>query len=283
MEAILLGPGEGEAVSDFVKIKLGCEELAVTESHYPPGKRGPDPHVHREHADCFWVLGGRLQFVVGPDLEPRDAGPGTFVHVPPNVVHTFRNDGPGEAHFLNLHAPGKGFDDYMRAMRDGEPYDWFDAFDPPDDGGLPASEAMIVGPGEGDELELGPLSVAILAGREQGAGGLLFAVSTVAPGSPGPNLHHHERTVDSFYVLDGTLTVRLADREVEAAPGTYAVMPPGTVHAYANPGDAPVRMLDIMAPAGFEGYFRARAAVLAEGGVPDPARLLESYDFVPAG
>ena len=34
--------------------------------------------------------------------------------MPPDVLHTFHNPGPGEARFLNLHAPGLGFERYLR-------------------------------------------------------------------------------------------------------------------------------------------------------------------------
>ena len=41
-----------------------------------------------------------------PVLEPHVGAAGSFVSVPRDVLHTFRNPGPGEARFLNLHAPG---------------------------------------------------------------------------------------------------------------------------------------------------------------------------------
>ena len=43
---------------------------------------------------------------------------GTLVCIPPLVVHGFRNAGDVEVKFLNLHAPGCGFIDYMRGLRD---------------------------------------------------------------------------------------------------------------------------------------------------------------------
>jgi hypothetical protein len=36
------------------------------------------------------------------------------------LVHTFRNEGPGRARFLNLHTPGKRFVEHLRALRDAE-------------------------------------------------------------------------------------------------------------------------------------------------------------------
>jgi hypothetical protein len=43
------------------------------------------------------------------------------------VVHTFRNEGPGDARFLNLHAPSKGF---IQHVREGGDPDRFDTFEP---------------------------------------------------------------------------------------------------------------------------------------------------------
>jgi len=134
--------GEGEVVADDrrskVVIKVGVAELALTESVYATGESGPDAHVHHEHSDAFYVLDGQLVFEVGPSSERVVAGPGMFVLVPPNVVHTFRNEGPGDARFLNIHAPSK---DFHRQLR-GEDVD-FDTSDPPEDGGRPAAEVVI--------------------------------------------------------------------------------------------------------------------------------------------
>ena len=61
----------------------------------------------------FFVLDGELVLQVGPELERMTAGPGTFVLVPPHVVHTFQHAGPAGACWLNLHAPSTGFADFL--------------------------------------------------------------------------------------------------------------------------------------------------------------------------
>jgi quercetin dioxygenase-like cupin family protein len=128
-KAAVIGRGAGELVTDEarrrVEVKADREELAVTESRYAEGESGPDPHFHREHSDCFFVLDGRLVFELEGD--PTEARPGDFIAVPPLVVHTFRNEGPGDARFLNVHAPSKGF---IEHLRDGGDPDRFDTFDP---------------------------------------------------------------------------------------------------------------------------------------------------------
>src|ERR671916_598204 len=103
----LLAPGEGEAIRPGFDIKVGRPELVMTEATYAPGDVGPDPHVHHDHVDSFFVMEGELEWRVGPELEPHTGGAGTFVSVPRDVLHTFRNPGPGEARFLNLPAPAR--------------------------------------------------------------------------------------------------------------------------------------------------------------------------------
>jgi len=79
---------------------------------------------------------------LGPAGDPLRLGPGSFVAVPPGVVHGFGNDGPDEARWLNLHAPDTGFANYMRGLRDRERVP-FDQFEPPADGGRPVSDVVI--------------------------------------------------------------------------------------------------------------------------------------------
>ena len=294
VDPLLLRPGEGETVSDrpesFVQIKADRDELALTDSRYGRGESGPGPHVHREHADCFWVLDGQLTFELAGELAHVAAG--GFVLVPPNVVHTFRNEGPGHARFLNVHAPSMGFPDHIRALHEArseeeehEAAERFDTFEPPADGGRPASDALVRGPGEGDELALGPNRVLFKATGEHGGGPMSLWETRLAPGVTGPVPHWHESFVDSFWVLEGTLTLRLGEETAEASAGSFALVPPGAVHTFSNPGDEPVRFLNLMAPGGFERYLRELAAAASPGSALDPARMAEiasRHDFRPA-
>jgi quercetin dioxygenase-like cupin family protein len=129
-------------------------EVTITWSRYAAGEAGPDPHVHRGHTDAFYVLEGELTFAVGPAASRTRVGPGGFVAVPPNVVHTFINEGSAEARWLNFHAADGGFAAYLRSVRDGDAAAW-DSFDPPADGGRPAADAIVTAPGEGERLEQG--------------------------------------------------------------------------------------------------------------------------------
>ena len=59
-----------------------------------------------------------------------------------------------------------------------------------------------------------------------------------------PHLHH--RDDEAWYVLEGRLMVRVADKDVEARPGSAVFVPRGTLHTYWNPDPTPTRYLLVM-------------------------------------
>ena len=66
----------------------------------------------------------------------------------------------------------------------------------------------------------------------------------------------------------------LGDDVLEAGPGDLVLKPRGEWHTFWNAGDEPCRILEIIAPAGFERFF---AELVDLGGVAqaDPATLGE--------
>ena len=94
------------------------------------------------------------------------------------------------------------------------------------------------------------------ATREATAGHFSLAEVTIQPGTTGPPPHSHRELLDSFYVLEGTLTVRVGDEELDAPAGTYACVPPRVVHTFANRSAEPVRFLNLNTPGGWEDYIR---------------------------
>ena len=116
-EAIFLLPGEGERLEGknrIATIKIGREELSLIEFELEPGFAGPDPHTHDDHVDSFYVLEGEPEFVVDDDRVRLGAG--SYVAAPVGVVHTFANPGPDRARLLNIHAPSRGFHEFLRRM-----------------------------------------------------------------------------------------------------------------------------------------------------------------------
>lgn len=242
----MLGPGGGEQVSKRVRVLVDLEQVAITESLYSPGDAGPGPHIHHHHADTFYVVGGEIVFDLGREAQRFEAPAGSFAGAPAGLVHTFRNEGPADARFLNFHAPGCAFGRYLRDLVAGRDTGWFDTADPPADGGPPASEALYVPPGEGERDDTHPGAAICWKGR---AGHIAVLEQRLDPGFPGPPAHLHESHLNAFYVLEGDVSIRAGDETLEAGPGTFAAAPPGLVHAVANPGPAVARVLTVMAPA----------------------------------
>lgn len=114
-DAVVVQPGEGEALPGqtlFPTIKVGREELSIVEFRLEPDFTGPDPHVHDDHVDSFYVLEGETEFVA--DDEVLVLGAGSFIAAARGVLHTFRAGGH-RSRVLNVHAPSRGFHDWLRA------------------------------------------------------------------------------------------------------------------------------------------------------------------------
>ena len=284
--SVVLGPGQGEAISDrrelTLRIKAGLEAIAVTETRYEPGERGPDAHVHHGHTDAFYVIEGALDFELGRDRETVRLPAGSFAAAEAGVIHAFRNNANSRARWLNFHAPSAGFADYLRALRDGADSGWFDQHDPPADGGRRLPDGAVAGRGDGEAIAVGGSSL-LLKGTGASTGGALFlAETTIEPGFPDPPPHVHRELHDLFYVLDGTLVVRDDDETIAAGPGTFACFPPGAVHTFSNPGGEPVRFLNFNTPAGWEDYMRDLGTAFAGPDAPTPreiGRIAARYDF----
>jgi mannose-6-phosphate isomerase-like protein (cupin superfamily) len=272
-EAIVSGPGEGELLRGRNRtflVKVARPELSLIEYDAGPDYEGASPHFHERHTDAFYVLAGELEFTLGRETVLAPAG--TAVVAPPGVVHGLTNASGARVRFLNVHAPDAGFADYIRAAIRGEraTFDSVEVDGPQEPGG-----GTVLGPGEGMAFVVGTASSLFKATREATAGFFSLAETTLEPETSGPPLHSHRELLDSFYVLEGTLTIQVGDDELEATPGTYAYVPPGVVHTFANRSSAPVRILNLNMPGGWEDYIRDLAAAIPAGGQPDPTLMGE--------
>ena len=101
--------------------------------------------------------------------------------------------------------------------------------------------------------------------------------SLIAPGFS-PPLHVHHREDESFWVLEGELTMRCGDRSFRAGPGSFVFLPRDVPHTFVVEGDVPARMLTLLTPGGGEGVFieggrPAEGEGLPPAGPPDIEKL----------
>lgn len=77
-------------------------------------------------------------------------------------------------------------------------------------------------------------------------------------------LHRHPRLDEAFYVVEGVLTARIGDDTKEFGPGSFVLVPRGTIHAQGNFGKAPVKLLVITSPSGLEEFFADRVELFKD-------------------
>ncbi len=142
-------------------------------------------------------------------------------------------------------------------------------------------EAIVVPAGEGRALSLRGSGVVYKAEGARPAGGPTFLEFIVAPGFNTGD-HVHSRIEEIFYVVEGTVQIRVDDRLLQANAGDFILVPPGVAHGFSSAGDKPAKMVLVISPAGVhEKYFEELAQLLSQPGAPDPevlARIRERFD-----
>jgi quercetin dioxygenase-like cupin family protein len=117
-----------------------------------------------------------------------------------------------------------------------------------------AMDAQFVGPGERRALWFlrNRMSVKATTANTGGAFGLLESV--LAPGFS-PPMHVHHREDESFYILEGEVTLQCGEQRFRASAGAFVFLPRDVPHTFVVEGDRPARMLTLLTPGGGEGAF----------------------------
>jgi mannose-6-phosphate isomerase-like protein (cupin superfamily) len=137
--------------------------------------------------------------------------------------------------------------------------------------------ARIVGPGDGVEGFLGSIGVRFMIDGDEAAERFSLVEHPMSPRALAAPLHLHTREDEYSFVLEGRMGALLGDEVVEAGPGDLVHKPRNQWHTFWNAGDERCRILEIISPAGFEGFFRE---LVAMGGVlqADPEDVAELND-----
>lgn len=114
--------------------------------------------------------------------------------------------------------------------------------------------------GPGDQIRF------ILTGAQ--TGGAFFLAEVLVPPGGGPPPHIHEREDETFYLLQGTLTVQVGDQTLAVSQGDCAHLPRGIVHSFRNTGKENARILATATPAGIENFFVEAFYPAVEGKEP---------------
>jgi mannose-6-phosphate isomerase-like protein (cupin superfamily) len=133
--------------------------------------------------------------------------------------------------------------------------------------------ATVIGPNDGKSGFLGSIGVRWMIDGEEAGGDFSLVEHPLPPRALAAPVHLHHNEDEYSYVLEGRMGALLGDEVVEAGPGDLVFKPREQWHTFWNAGDEPCRILEIIAPAGFEHFFRELDAL---GGAlqADPEELM---------
>ena len=132
---------------------------------------------------------------------------------------------------------------------------------------------MFRAPDDGQAVWFTTNRITVKATAEQTGGAFGLWEAVAAPGSS-PPMHIHHAQDESFYVLEGAITVFCGEQTITGGPGSFVFLPRGVPHTFVVEGDQPARFIGLSTPGGAEGYFLAVGTEPETDGLP-PQRPLD--------
>jgi quercetin dioxygenase-like cupin family protein len=126
--------------------------------------------------------------------------------------------------------------------------------------------------------------VTVKAGGPE-AGHAISQIEVDDPQGTGPPLHVHHNEDETFYILEGQVTMFVGDERIDLAAGDYCFGPRGIPHAYLVRSER-ARMLVTISPSGSEQLFVSLGVPVTSGEpptdtvmppMPEMARLFAGY------
>lgn len=79
---------------------------------------------------------------------------------------------------------------------------------------------------------------------------------TIEPRTLAAPMHVHEHEDEYSFVLSGRMGAQIGDETIQAGPGDLVFKPRGVWHAFWSASDEQTRVLEVISPGKFGGYFR---------------------------
>jgi quercetin dioxygenase-like cupin family protein len=133
---------------------------------------------------------------------------------------------------------------------------------------LLGSLPLVIRPPEGLSTPLGSTAAIHKIPGAVTQGRLAIVEHTLPPRYLASPMHRHSREDELSIVLTGQLGAKLGDDVVVAQAGSYVLKPRGQWHTYWNAGDTDLRFIELLVPAGIEGYFERLSRLFATAGAP---------------
>ena len=137
---------------------------------------------------------------------------------------------------------------------------------------MQATKPRVLGPNDGKAGFLGSIGVRFMIDGGEADNRFSLVEHPMSARALAAPMHRHTREDEYSYILHGKVGAMLGDDVVMGKAGDLIFKPRNQWHTFWNAGDEPARILEIIAPAGFEKFF---AELVDLGGVTqaDPSTL----------
>jgi len=122
---------------------------------------------------------------------------------------------------------------------------------------------IFLAPNEGRAYAMGRISAVFKADGDETQRGYSISEWWLEPHTKGPGAHSHAED-DIFYVIEGTMSILVGDRWIDAPTGALVLTPGGTTHDFENRSSSRAGVLNLSIPGEFETNMPAIAEYFAE-------------------
>jgi quercetin dioxygenase-like cupin family protein len=215
------------------QVLADLETCLVVACRAPAGQAGPARHVHGSD-QVYYVLAGEMELEL--DNSTQVAGRDSLVFISAGTPHHNWNAGDEPELHLDIlvpppargktlsrpaleaeQAPGTA---YVRDLA-GQPY---------------------------EPTHVPGFDMAKMASPETGSARITVNSARLSPDSPGTSWHIHPFD-QLYFVLEGVLTIDVANEHHDVTPGHLVVLPAGVPHRNRNEGDVTERHVAVLVPA----------------------------------
>ena len=131
----------------------------------------------------------------------------------------------------------------------------------------------VVAAHEGPSVSVVGDTYRIIIGSEQTTGAYAL-IDMLIPPRGGPMPHSHVTFQESFYVIDGEITVITKEKTYTATKGSYVNIPfNGPIHKFNNKTDNSAHILCLLTPGGMEKMFQEIGKPVSAGTLLPPSQM----------
>jgi mannose-6-phosphate isomerase-like protein (cupin superfamily) len=211
----------------------GLDSCVCIFTRVPPG-RGTRIGRHTHQGDqLYYVVQGHMHANIGGQIQEAD--PGTLVYLPAGVPHWNWNEGSVDEMHFEFIVPGPSAGEELATAV------------PDNHSGRAVPAVPLIRKADESQFNLDEFSWVTLADRASGVDTVSLGLFRVPPAGHAPRLHVH-RFDQIYFVLRGTMSLRIGFDEYEAPANSLVILPAGMPHTNWNAGSEVVYFLNCRTP-----------------------------------